>query len=107
MSAVRHAVLTCTLDGRAPGAEVHRMEKPQTPGRGPNRAVMFVAAPACAWVLLALAACAGDRAGETTGTAASGRGAVAYAPAEHESVRTSQSTWPLPERTVKVLLTVP
>jgi dienelactone hydrolase len=83
------------------------MEKPQTPGRGPNRAVMFVAAPACAWVLLALAACAGDRAGETTGTAASGRGAVAYAPAEHESVRTSQSTWPLPERTVKVLLTVP
>jgi hypothetical protein len=32
---------------------------------------------------------------------------VAYAPAEHESVRTSQSTWPLPERTVKVLLTVP
>jgi dienelactone hydrolase len=83
------------------------MEKPQTPGRRSKPASMFVATRVCAGLLLALAACAGDRSRGTAGSSAAEAGVAAYSPAEDDAVRTRQHSWPLSGGTVKVLLSVP
>ncbi len=82
------------------------MEKRQTLGRRSNPVLIFLATLSCASIVLAVAACAGDRPGGRARSSA-GESAGGYLPGEHEAVNTSEHLWPIAGRIVKVLLSEP